>query len=381
MNVQRHDIAVVGGGVVGLAAVWALRAAGFDAVVIEQGLAPVADADDLRVYAVSPGSAAALPPALRDHGAIQPFDAMQVWHAEAEHALHFSAADAGRDTLGWIAPESVLRAGLWAALPVAARREKTAVTDLTEHADGISLWLSGDRVVRCRLLLACDGAASPLRTWAGIDTHAWSYSARGLVADVAAPTPHQRVCLQRFLPDSVVALLPRANGRYALVWSTPEANALAALDAPTFGARLTEQLQHAAGPLQRVTDCRIFPLRAQHAERYVSGRVVLLGDAAHTVHPLAGQGVNLGLGDVLALVQVLAPVRNAGRDWTAPRVLARYQRARRAANAEMMMLTDLLSRGFAPNVPGLSDVLDQGMRWVNQITPVKSALIRRALSA
>jgi 2-polyprenylphenol 6-hydroxylase len=381
MSVQRHDIAVVGGGVVGLAAAWALRAAGFDAVVIEQGPTPVADPGDLRVYAVSPGSAAALPPALLDHGAIQPFDAMRVWHAEVTQSLNFSAADAGCDRLGWIAPESVLRAGLWAALPVTARREQTAVTDLTEHADGISLWLSGDHVVRCRLLLACDGAGSPLRAWAGIDTHAWSYSASGLVADVAAEAPHQRGCLQRFLPDSVVALLPRANGHYALVWSTPDAEALAALDASAFGTRLTEHLQDAVGPLQRVTDCRVFPLRAQHAERYVSGRVVLVGDAAHTVHPLAGQGVNLGLGDVQALVQVLVPVRDAGRDWTAPRVLARYQRARRAANAEMMVLTDLLSRGFAPVVPGLSDVLDQGMRWVNQITPVKAALIRRALAA
>ncbi|MAY27280.1 MAG: 2-octaprenyl-3-methyl-6-methoxy-1,4-benzoquinol hydroxylase [Polycyclovorans sp.] len=379
MSLQRWPITVVGGGVVGLAAAQALTAAGFDVGVIEQGPSPVADAHDLRMYAIAPGAAQALPAGVLDDPAHQVFTDMQVWHAERAGALRFTAAEARAPALGWIAPESVLRQALWAALPTHRCWSGASVVDLTHHDDGLSLMLDDGRVVRSQLVVACDGARSPMRARAGIDVHAWSYPARGLVADIRAGQPHAQTCWQRFLPDSVVALLPRQGGHYSLVWSTPEADALAALDDAAFGAALTAAFGGELGALDVCSPRRLFPLSAQHAEAYVAGRIVLVGDAAHTVHPLAGQGVNLGLGDALELVSVLRQARDAGRDWTQPRVLARYQRARRAANAEMIALTDALSRGFAPGIPGLSDVLDQGLRWVNQLTPVKALLIRRAM--
>lgn len=379
MSLQRWAITVVGGGVVGLATAHALAAAGFDVGLIEQGPPPTPDPNDLRMYAIAPGAAQALPPGLLDDPAHQVFTDMRVWHAELAGALSFSAAQAGVPALGWIAPESVLRAALWKALPAQRCWGGVAVTEITHHDDGLSLLLDDGRVVRSQLVIACDGARSPLRERAGIDVHAWAYPAKGLVADIRAEHAHERTCWQRFLPDSVIALLPRVGGDYSLVWSTPEADALAAMDAAAFGAALSAAFDDELGTLTLVGERRVFPLSAQHAEAYVAGRIVLVGDAAHTVHPLAGQGVNLGLGDALELTRVLQQARGAGRDWTQPRVLARYQRARRAANAEMIALTDALSRGFAPSIPGLSDVLDQGLRWVNQLTPVKALLIRRAM--
>jgi 2-polyprenylphenol 6-hydroxylase len=379
MSLQRWQITVVGGGVVGLATAQALTAAGFDVGLIEQGPPPVADPQDLRMYAIAPGAAQALPAGMLDDPAHQAFTEMQVWHAERAGALVFSAAEARVPVLGWIAPESVLRSALWQSLPSDRCWSGATVSDLTHHEDGLSLWLDDGRVVRSQLVVACDGARSPLRERAGIELNAWTYSARGLVADIRAERPHTQTCWQRFLPDAVVALLPRQGGHYSLVWSTPQAEALAALDDAAFGAALTAVFDGELGALEVCSPRRLFPLSAQHAEAYVAGRIVLVGDAAHTVHPLAGQGVNLGLGDALELVKVLSQARDADRDWTQPRVLARYQRARRAANADMIVLTDALSRGFAPSIPGLSDVLDQGLRWVNQLPPVKALLIRRAM--
>lgn len=379
MSLQRWAITVVGGGVVGLATAGALREAGFDVGLIEQGPPPVADPQDLRMYAIAPGAARGLPGDALGDAAHQPFTEMQVWHAGRDGALRFTAAEARVPQLGWIAPESVLRAALWRALPADRCWSGVTVTDLTDHDDGLSLWLDDGRVVRSQLVIACDGARSPLRERAGIAVHAWDYAASGLVADIRAEQPHTQTCWQRFLPDAVIALLPRQGGAYSLVWSSPEAESLVALDDAAFSAALTDTFDGELGPLKVCSPRRLFPLAAQHAETYFSGRTVLVGDAAHSVHPLAGQGVNLGLGDALELTRLLSEARDAGRDWTRPRVLARYQRARRAANAEMIALTDALSRGFAPTVPGLSDVLDQGLRWMNQLPPVKRLLIRHAM--
>lgn len=381
MSLHRWELAVVGGGVVGLATAVALREAGFDAGVIERGDDPVADPTDPRVYAVSPASARVLPPDWAQAEGVQAYRHMQVWQAAPDTALHFDAALVRAPALGWIAPESVLRAQLWARLPPPRRLARAEVETLTEHDDGVSLLLGAERVVRTRLVVACDGLRSPLRARAGIPVHQWGYAAEGLVATLQCERPHAETAWQRFLPDSVLALLPLSGQRVSLVWSTAQAAELQALTAEAFAEAVTEASQGVLGSLSLAGERQRFPLMALHAERYVDGRLVLAGDAAHSVHPLAGQGVNLGIADGLRLAQVLADARDQGRDWTAPRVLARYQRARRAANAELLALTDALSRGFSPAVPGLSALLGAGLGWVDRVPTLKAALVRRAMGA
>lgn len=381
MSLQRWEIAVVGGGVVGLATTVALREAGFDAGVIERGDEPLADPGEARVYAVSPASARVLPPDWAQADGVQAYRHMQVWQTAPDMALHFDAALVRAPALGWIAPESVLRARLWARLPPQRRLAQAEVETLTEHEDGVSLLLGADRVVRARLVVACDGLRSPLRARAGIPVHQWGYAAEGLVATLQCERPHAETAWQRFLPDSVLALLPLPGPRVSLVWSTARAAELQALPSEAFADAVTEASQGVLGSLSLAGERHRFPLLALHAERYVEGRLVLAGDAAHSVHPLAGQGVNLGISDGQHLATVLAEARDQGRDWTAPRVLARYQRARRAANTELLALTDALSRGFSPAVPGLSALLGAGLGWVDRVPTLKAALVRRAMGA
>ncbi len=377
--IQRWDIAVVGGGVVGLATARRLRQAGFDAGVIEQGSAPQARPDDARLYAIAPASARALPEAFALDQR-QAYRRMRVWQGQPDQALQFDAELLRSEALGWIVPESRLRADLWTELPADRRLSGLALRDRIAHDDGVSLLLEGDHVVRCALVVACDGAHSPLRTAAGIAVHRWQYPQGGLVAPLRSVQPHAETAWQRFSPDgSVIALLPLVDGRCSLVWSSPEAEALQALPAAEFNRLLTTALQGVLGEMMLDGPRQVFPLAAQHAERYIAHRLVLAGDAAHTVHPLAGQGVNLGIADGVALAQVLAEARDRGRAWWQTRTLARYERARQAANREMIVLTDVLSRAFGAGAPSLATLLGSGLGLLDRSPSLKALMMRRAM--
>jgi ubiquinone biosynthesis UbiH/UbiF/VisC/COQ6 family hydroxylase len=383
----RHDILVVGGGPVGAAAALALRAAGFDVALIERSAKPpVFDADDydLRVYAISPASAALLD-SVGAWSTIQQqraasYSAMQVWEQGPANGLAFTAADAGLRQLGWIVEHSLVVAELWArlgALPV-YRGIEIAAADF--NADAADLKLTDGRGLSARLIVAADGTDSQLRGIAGIDTTGWAYTQRAIVCHVHTEKPHRDTARQRFLRSGPLAFLPLADGRCSIVWSVeePQVTELLALDDATFCARLSGAIEHALGPVTGTTQRVAFPLRLQHANRYIAERLVLIGDAAHTVHPLAGQGVNLGFADVQALVKVLREARDAGRDWSVERTLAHYQRERRPENLEMLALTDALYRAFRLPLPGLRALLGFGLGAVDRLAPVKSWLARRA---
>jgi 2-polyprenyl-6-methoxyphenol hydroxylase-like FAD-dependent oxidoreductase len=163
------------------------------------------------------------------------------------------------------------------------------------------------------------------------------------------------------------------------VWSTTDAERLLALDAETFCAELAGALQHALGEVSAPTRRVAFPLRLAHAATYVQARFALVGDSAHSVHPLAGQGVNLGLADARALAAELAAARDAGRDWAGLRVLKRYERARRADNLDMLAVTDALYRAFGLDLPGAARLLQAGMSAVDRLALAKRPLLERAL--
>lgn len=388
MSAQHCDIAVIGGGITGAATANALVAAGFDVQLIERGAAPAAlDAQiwDPRVYAISPGSAAFLEalgiwPQVLASGRAGVMSRMQVWDREAARSLSFDASDAGADTLGWIVEHRVLARALWQALPAGCARTGVDVQGIRFDEDAVQLTLSDGAPLRAQLAIGAEGADSSLREAAGIDTAGWGYASSAVVCHLETSEPHRGAALQRFLSSGPVALLPLSDGRRSLVWSTTEADAraLLALDDASFAEHLESAMQSAAGRIGALTRRLSFPLRLMHAQDYVAPRCALVGDSAHLIHPLAGQGLNLGLADARELAQELDRARRAGRDWSALRCLRKYERARQAENLEMLAITDGLSRAFALDLPGWRRLLSFGMQTVNRLTPLKQTLSQRA---
>ena len=380
---------MVGGGAAGAAVALALVRQGLDVALVErEAAAPEFRPDDYdpRVYAIAPGSVRFLDSlgvwnrvAARR---VSPYGRMQVWERDPGRALAFDAAELGVPELGFIVEDRLLRASLWAAVGGAATvYAGAAATGFAVDGGRPRLTLAGGEVLEAALVVAAEGADSPVREWAGIDAVGWSYGQRALVSHVETEHPHEGTAFQRFLPHGPLAFLPLADGRSSIVWSTStaEAGRLLALPDDEFRAQLTEDF---AGPLGAVTACTprlAFPLRLMHAERYVQPGLALVGDSAHVVHPLAGQGLNLGLGDAAALVETLAEARAQRKPAGGLRVLQRYERRRKAENLEMLALTDALNRLFRSRLPGVGTLRDFGLALVGRLGPVKRELAQRAM--
>lgn len=383
------DVAVVGGGMVGAAAALALARAGFSVALIdarEPAAWAASDEVDLRVVGLAPSSIELLDElgvwqAIRSARA-SAYARMVVWDAENGATLHFDAADDGRDVLGYIVENSLVQASLWHALDDADVRRivPAEVVSYTMREDRAQLELADGQGVSARLIVAADGAESPLRAMVGIGTHGRDYTQRAIVAHVATARAHESTAWQRFLPTGPLALLPLADGRSSIVWSLPdeEATRLLSLDDDAFADAVGIASDFRLGPVVRVSRRAAFPLRLKLADRYEVGRMVLLGDAAHAVHPLAGQGVNLGLRDVAELRDTLVEARDAGRDIAATHVLRRYARRRRSADGLDAWSFDALARIYAWRSAPLVAARGMGVRALDALGPVKRLLARHA---
>jgi len=383
------DIAVVGGGMVGAAAALALARAGFATALLEaREPSPwsVEQEVDLRVVGLAPSSIALLDglgvwKAIRDARS-GPYAHMHVWDAESGASIHFDAADEGRDLLGYIVENNLVQWRLWNALEAAGVKRlcPAEVKAFDAQDDRIQLELADGQSLAARLLVAADGAGSPLRKLAGIETRGRDYAQRAVVAHVRTERPHQGTAWQRFLPDGPLALLPLADGRSSIVWSLPEEEArrVLALDDGAFMAELGVASDFHLGRIVGTTPRAAFPLKLQLATTYQAERFVLLGDAAHAVHPLAGQGVNLGLRDVAELRDTLVAARDAGRDIAAPHVLRRYARNRRSADTLDALGFDTLARIYAWHSPPLVAARGLGVRLIDRLSPLKRRLAGHA---
>jgi 2-octaprenylphenol hydroxylase len=395
---ELHEVVVVGAGPVGLAtAVLLARRGGIAAariVVIDRRI-PELPADlhdlpiDLRVFALSRASENVLraADAWSDIRATRatPYERMQVWHADVPphggDALVFDAAEMGERDLGNIVENAVLQA----ALLRAARRAGVALVEgaidsLEQQRDGVTV-RAGASHWRARLVVGADGAQSRVREIAGLGTSRAAYGQTALVAMVRTAQPHRYTAWQRFLGEGTLAFLPLADGRSSIVWSLPVARAETLLAAPAaeFERALAADSDGALGAVTLDSERLAFPLWNLRAARYVTARIALVGDAAHVVHPLAGQGANLGLLDAASLADVVAEGVAVREDPGAERLLRRYERWRRSENDLMGAAIDAFDRLLARGNGRLAALAQRGMPWVGRSAAVKRLFIERAM--
>lgn len=377
-----HDVIIVGAGLVGLAACAGLQRAGLRVALID-ARAPKFEAQpdwDTRVYAISPGSERFLSTLgvwqRLEQRRLNPIVRMRV-HGDTDGIIEFDAYEAGAPRLATIAEDSALKQALWhsindgdidivfGAAPVA----------LAVHDTCAALTLDDGREMQARLVVGADGADSWVRGAASIATRTFRYSASGLVANFLCERDHQNVAQQWFLGDSVLAWLPLPQQHISIVWATPRARELAQLSRETFAERVAEAGGFRLGSLQLVNTPAIFPLQLLRVKTPIAPRVVLIGDAAHSVHPLAGQGVNLGFLDVDALLAQLATPR-ARADVGHASLLRAYARARAFDVSAMQVATHGLERLFAQR--GLRSLRNRGLNLTNSQQALKNFFINFA---
>jgi len=422
------DVCVVGAGPVGGTLACRLAAAGISVVVVDRAALPPMEhpAFDGRAYAIAAGSRALL----QDAG---------VWDRLPEPAcpildirvsdgklgrrasplfLHFDHREAGggernrgnRSTgspfpllqgegeklaaaFGWMVEARSLRVALNAhmhALP-ALRVFAPATVAVERTEDGASVQVFGGPRVACRLVVAAEGRNSPLREAAGIPVTRLPYSQTGIVCAISHAKPHNNTALEHFLPSGPFAQLPMcaspdadeggAANVSAIVWTerTPIAQRMLTLDDARLSREIARRLGDHLGEVHVIGRRWSYPLSAMHAHRYFATRLVLVGDAAHGIHPIAGQGLNLGFRDVIALSELLIEASRHGDDVGAPAVLQRYQRQRRPDNLLMLTATDALDRLFSSDNPVLRLVRDVGIAAVHRAPPLKRLFMRQAM--
>jgi len=403
------DVVIVGAGVIGTVMASLLLArrladAGRVAVVADRLTPPAADAAaaagggyassaapdwDLRVVALSRASQRllqacgiweSLPPER-----VFAYERMCVWDAsgapQGAGSLTFDCAEIGEPNLGFIVEARALQACcLKAAGALGAVLIEAGVAELAVNAAEARVRLDDGRDLSARLIIAADGSESKSRQLLGIDTAAHAYHQDALVAHVRTENSHQSTAWQRFLPTGPLAFLPLPDGRSSIVWSAmrAEAKRLRALDAAAFGAALTEASGSVLGTVELTTPVAGYPLKLQYAVDYVRARAVLLGDAAHAVHPLAGQGLNLGLLDCASLAEVLACAAEPALIGEY-HLLRRYERWRKSENLLAAAALDGLERLFTNDNPALKGLRAAGLEVVGRLPMIKRAFAQRAL--
>ena len=387
----KFDLAVAGGGMVGCALACGLAELGFRLALIERAepaQMPPGTEVDQRVSALTRASQIML----ENLGAwermrrlrITPYRGMQVWDALGSGSIRFDAAELGEPDLGHIVENRVTQLALWERLEAFENvhlvcPDRVVGMDLEGRCPSLELE-SGARI-EADLLVGAEGARSPLRDMAGIRSSGWAYDQHAILATVWPERHHDHLARQRFMPTGPLALLPVAEGCCSIVWSTSpaEAERLISLDDGAFCTALTEASEAVLGRIQRVGPRALFPLRLRHADQYVLRGLALVGDAAHGIHPLAGQGVNLGFLDAAVLVDVLREARDRGRPLGDLSTLRRYERARRGGNLEMLGAMDLFKRLFSNTNPALGVMRNLGLRLADRSGPLKRLMARRAM--
>lgn len=393
---MQADLIIVGAGMVGSALALALKDSGLDILLIDGSPLSVKPFDaeaafEPRVSALSAASQRILDRLGAWPGIVarraSPYGEMQVWDGTGTGAIHFSAASVHADVLGHIVENRVVQDALLEPLHDSGigLMPNARLEHLRHSGDDWLLTLVDGRQLRAPLVIAADGANSAVRRLAGCATREWDYLHHAIVTSVRCEQPHRRTAWQRFTDDGPLAFLPldRQGDEHwcSIVWSvTPEeAERLMALDDEAFCSALGEAFEHRLGRVEHSDPRLCIPLRQRHAKRYVEPGLALIGDAAHTIHPLAGQGVNLGFLDAAVLAEVLLHAHARGERLADEKVLSRFERRRMPYNLGMMAAMEGFERLFQADPLPLRWLRNAGLRWVNQQPEAKALFVRQAL--
>lgn len=380
---NQYDLVIVGGGMVGLTLACALGGSNLSIAVLEAHPPKAewpADSIGLRVSALTHATRKVFDAVGAWQGMVDQrvtaYGDMHVWDASGSGEIHFDGAEVGAASLGYIVENRVIQAELLKRVQQFSNIDVLAPArwqQWHETEDALILHLEDGRELQTKLLVGADGARSPVRERAGILTKGWGYDQHAVMAIVRSEKPHQHTCWQRFLPEGPLAFLPMHDNYSCVVWSaTPEQAAeLVELDDLAFNDRLAKAFDHKLGAVFEVRERGKFPLRLQHTLDYVKPRIALIGDAAHAIHPLAGQGVNLGVLDAAALAETVLSTAQAKRDIGALRNLRRYERWRKGQNVTMMLSMDGFKRLFGSQLAPVQWARNAGLNATNNLTPVK----------
>jgi 2-polyprenylphenol 6-hydroxylase len=384
------DVLIVGAGIVGASLALALAEADVSVALMDsRGPDPAPDEDqwDSRVYALSPGNASWLAELgvwqrLRPERVTR-VESMHIFGDQAPGRLEFDAYDAGLRELAWIVESSELQHALWQRLESAPYLElfnRCACEAIDWGRDTVRVTLADRRALDARLVVAADGSDSWVRAQAGIASRTYDYPQTGVVANFETERKHDDAAFQWFRSDGVLAFLPMPGQRVSMVWSATADRAAALMSAPEaeLAREVAEASAYTLGGLHVITLPRAFPLRRQRVAQLVEPRVALIGDAAHTVHPLAGQGMNLGLRDARELAGVIAG-RGPQRDCGDYRLLRRYERARREDILALELTTDTLQKLFGTATAPVARLRNAGLALTNAQPLLKKLLVRHAV--
>jgi 2-octaprenyl-6-methoxyphenol hydroxylase len=386
------DIVIAGGGLNGTTLGIALASAGLDVTLVDPLPKESRGSSDFdgRGYALSIGSQRVL-------------KTLGVWSNVAEQAqpildivvtdgragegpspflLHFDHTEIEEGPMGFMIEDRLLRPALLSVLDKTGvtQIETTRLIDQTPDSNGVTVTLSDGRLLRSRLLVGCDGKTSSVASRAGIRRTGWRYGQTSLVCAIAHEKPHDGTAHQFFMPPGPLAILPLPGNRSSIVWTETDAEAarIQALDDLGYLEELRPRFGDFLGEISLAGKRFTYPLELSIAQRFVGERVALLGDAAHAVHPIAGQGLNAGLKDVAALAEVLVDARRRGEDFGRIDVLTRYQQWRRFDTATLALATDTFNRLFSNDNSVLRMVRDLGLGLTNAMPGLRRGFIREA---
>lgn len=393
---DRYDVAIVGGGISGTTFAAILGGAGLKVALIERQTPAALEgsAYDVRTTAITYGSrklleAAGLWDDLVPHAC--PIFDIRVADDASPLFVHFDSREVGDDPLGSIVENREIRKALHkriAAMDTITQIAPATVSALDTGGALARLTLADGREVVADLIIGADGRESFIRGAAGIETVGWAYKQQAIVTIMGHELPHDNVAVENFLPPGPFAILPMTDTvdgthRSSIVWTDhPDRVPLyMKLDLPAFEAELQRRAGEWLGRVWEIGPRFSYPLSLRHAKRYIAPRVALIADAAHVIHPIAGQGLNLGMRDIAKLSELLVEQRRNGLDLGDPLLLKRYENARRVDNLSFSAATDILDRLFSNDIPPIKLARRVGLGTVNRIPPLRRFFMRRAMGA
>jgi 2-octaprenyl-6-methoxyphenol hydroxylase len=388
------DVAVVGGGPAGCSLAALLAANGVGAVCIDRDdpAATLKGGFDGRTTAISFGSrrvieAAGAWDALRQDACA--IDDIKITESGSPTLLEFLVREVGETSFGWIVENRKLRAALYdrlEALKNARHIAPARVTDFERDEHGVTVHLADGRKIRAKLVVGADGRRSFTREWMGIGTRGWNYRQRGVVCIVHHEKPHNNIAVEDFRGEGPFAILPmcddeKGRHRSSIVWTEhgPERKSAARWDEKTFNAALAERFPDFYGKVSLAGGRFTYPLSLAHAHSYIAPRMALVADAAHAIHPIAGQGLNLGLRDVAELAQLVIAAKKTGADVGSEELLRRYESARRPDNMLMAAATDTLNKLFSNDVAPARILRRMGLRMVQAAPAARKFFMKQAM--